>query len=533
MTTTYKLRTHLAVLTTAVTLLVVAATATEQTAIAQLINNNNSPPGMLSTDADLNGTCYALPASEVLIPKQGGSFLVEISGKTPTIARFPEWVRLKDTVTRVDGLEIAYSNNTVMVTPITEVASGVRASIHLVADKLETTMNLKVSKPGEKSTNLVMVTPLAREEYERRRAERELQPNERNKARRLAFRRNLARLLLELKQLLATHPPVAALDGGLSIDSPTYAKVGEIAAVQTWSVSVRGDRYFKVTLDNQTTTDAAFEKILVSEGPPYGVEAEFVLEQSAKTVDGMAVVVPAKSQVTGMVLVPDDVTAPLGALQVHFKRHGSTATVVALQIQELYPMPAEERRRRRLASQVSFSMRVIGGAMWFGAGVVGAERLAMTNMAGFAARFQKGYINGFALEAEFAGARTGGAEFADLTWQGTQGDATRSATLARLSAGGAMRFGTDVVFTGRAGLSFQGASYRSDFLTNTGSTMPGPGDGFEVDLGFYLGLGVDVRIGKQWLLGISMDGGANTASTLRFANLGLRFVYGWNTKRVY
>lgn len=137
------------------------------------------------------------------------------------------------------------------------------ASIHLVADKLETTMNLEVSEPGKKSTNFVMVTPLPRAEYERRRAERELQPNARNKARRLAFRRNVAHLLLELKQLLATHPPVAALDGCPISEAPTYAKDGEIAAVQTWSVSVRGDRYFKITLDNQTTTDAAFDKVLV------------------------------------------------------------------------------------------------------------------------------------------------------------------------------------------------------------------------------------------------------------------------------
>lgn len=261
-------------------------------------------------------------------------------------------------------------------------------------------------------------------------------------------------------------------------------------------------------------------------------KAEFVVAQSAKTVDGMAVFVPAKSQVTGMVLVPDGVKSPIGALQVHFKRHGSLATVVALQIQELYPMPAEERRRRRLASQVSFSMRVIGGAMWLG-DRAGADRLAMANMGGFAARLQKGYLNGFAVEAEFAGARTGGAEFADLTWQGAQGSATRSATLARLSAGGALRFGTDVVFTGRAGFSFQGASYRSEFLADSGASMVGPGDGFEFDMALYGGLGVDVRIGKQWLLGLSMDGGANTSNTLRFANLGLRFVYGWNPKRVY
>lgn len=126
MITIYKLRTHLAVLTTAATL---ATFATEQSAIAQ--QSINTTPGNSSpADADLNGTCYALPVSEVLIPNQGGSFHVEISGIFPTIARFPEWVRLKNTVTRVDGLEIAYSKNTVMVTPDKGVSGGVHACKH-------------------------------------------------------------------------------------------------------------------------------------------------------------------------------------------------------------------------------------------------------------------------------------------------------------------------------------------------------------------------------------------------------------------
>ena len=522
----YKLRTHLVVVTTAVTLV---ATATEQTVIAQQSINRGAPDVLSPGDADLNGTCFALPVSEVLIPKQGGSFNVEISGQFPTIARFPKWVQLNDTVTRVDGLEIAYSKNTVMVSPGEGVSSGARASIHLVADKFETTMNLEVSKSAKARTNFVMVTPLAREEYERRRAERELQPNERNQARRLAFRRNVARLLLELKQLLSTHPPVAALDDGLSIETSTYARDGEIAAVQTWAVSVSGDRYLKVTLDNQTTTDAAFDTVMISQGPPFGSKVEFVPEQSTKPVDGMAVVVPAKSQVTGMVLVPDDVKSPLGELQLHFKKHGSLETVVALQIRELYPMPEEERRRRRLARQISLGVYLIAGAMWLGDGT-GAGPLEMANLAGFAARVQKGYLSGLAVEAELAGARTSGAQFSDLTWQGAEGSATRSATLARLSAGGALRFGTDVVFTGRAGFSFQGTSYRSEFVPNTGATMIGPGDGFEFDMAFYGGLAVDIRIGEKWLLGISFDGGATPYNKLSFANLGLRIAYGWEPK---
>ena len=239
----------------------------------------------------------------------------------------------------------------------------------------------------------------------------------------------------------------------------------------------------------------------------------------------MVAEIPGRQRVRGVFSLraaSDRSTAPL---HIEFLTIGATPPIAA--VQQWYPMDKEVIEREERAQQVTVTARVLGGAMWLGDGVdIGP--LEMAGLAGFSAKLQKGYRNGFAVEAELAGARTGAAQFNDITWQGTQGRATRTATLARISAGGALRFGHDIVFSGRAGFSFQGASYRSEFMAGSGETaVVGPGDGFEFDMMLYGGFGVNLRIGKQWLLGVAMDGGANTSNTLRFANVGLHFGYGW------
>ena len=476
----------------------------------------------------LAGQCLAIPAANVFVPYQGGSFGVTTSPVFPTIVRFPEWVDFGDSLTRYSGFEASCYKNTVVIQPKEQLPTDLKTNILLTTDKVETTMNVSVAKPPTIMTSLVMVTPLPNKDFATRKAEAEAEQLERDAAKRLVLRKNVAGLLLQLKQLLNESPRVAALDiKNVNPGKPAYARDGDVVAVQTWAVAVQGDRYLKVTIDNRTSSQIELESVWIRESERYGEKVEFVAERGTRTTDDRIAVVPAYEQVTGMVLVPEGMSSPLEALKVHFLASTGLPLMVANEIVELYPMPEAERRRRRRARQLGFGVHVLGGGVWLPDGA-GMGRLEMTGVTGLTVAFQKGYENGLALEIEATGGRTGEARFSSVTWDGEDGDIMRIATMGRLQAGGALRFGDKYMTALRAGIGVQGVSYDSSFAGTSG-TRTGPGNSFEIGFAAYVGGAFTARLNDTWAIGVN---GAFTEAfsvNARALEMGLHVRYGWNT----
>lgn len=476
----------------------------------------------------LAGQCLAIPAVNVFVPYQGGSFGVKISPIFPTIVRFPEWVDFGDSLTRYGDIEASRFKNTVVLQPKRQLPADLKTNILLMTDKVETTMNLSVAEPPTTMSSLVMVTPLSNKDFATRKAEAEAEQFERDVAKRQVYRKQVAALLLEMKQLLNEAPRVAALDvKNVNPGKPAYARNGDLIAVQTWAVAVQGDRYLKVTIDNQTSSQVELKSVWIRESEHYGEKVEFVAERGTRTTNDRIALVPPYEQVTGMVLVPKNMTSPLESLKVHFLGSTGLPLMVANQIVELYPMPEEERRRRRQARQLGLGVHVLGGGVWLPDGA-GMGRLEMTSVTGLTVAFQKGYENGLALEIEATGGRTGEARFSSVTWEGEDGDIMRTASIGRLQAGGALRFGDKYMTALRAGIGVQGVSYDSNFAGTSG-TRTGPGNSFEIGFAVYVGGAFSARFNENWALGIS---GAFTEAFsvhARALEMGLHIRYGWNT----
>ena len=478
----------------------------------------------------LAGHCLAIPTLDVFVPYRGGSFGVTISPVLPTIVRFPKWVDFGNSLTSYGPLDVSYLKNTAVIQPREQLPADLKTNVHLITDKVEATMNVSVARPATVMTSLVMVTPLPNKDFATRKAEAEAEQLERDAAKRLVYRKQVAALLLELKQLLNESPRVAALgESGGSPGKRTYAREGDTVAVQTWAVSVQGERYLKVTIDNQTSSQIELESAWIAESPIYGARAEFVTERGARTADDRIAVIPAYDQLTGMLLIPESVKSPLHALQVRFLGPAGLPTIVAKQIVELYPMPEEERRRRRIASQVSFSVRGFAGGFWLG-DAAGAGLMMGTSMGGLAVRVSKGMHHNFAFEGEFVGGRSSDAIFRNVSWDTMEGDISRRASFGRAQASGVIRFGTKYVVSTRLGFGIQATSYDSTFTSGSDS-MSGPGDAFELD-GLWLGgVSFDARLNERWTLGtgVTFVGGIYTDN--RSLEAGIRVSYGWNVGR--
>ena len=327
------------------------------------------------------GQCLALPVVDVLIPNRGGSFHVKISPIFPTVVRFPDDINFGDSLTTYDKFKVSRFENTVIIRPTTQLPRSLKTNVLLTAKEVETTMNVSVADPPTAMSSLIMVTPVPAAEFESRKTEMEKRQIERDADRKLAYRKDIALLLLQLKQLLTESPAVAALGMPAGAGKRSYAREGDTVAVLTWAVSVQNDRYLKVTVDNQTANRIELENAWIREGERYGEKAVFVPAPGTDTAEDRIAIVPPYAQVTGMVLVPDHVKTPLEALKVQLLGPAAMPTLVAAQIVELYPMPPEERRRRRQAKQAALSLRALGGGLWLRDGanldmVGGPRRLA-------------------------------------------------------------------------------------------------------------------------------------------------------------
>lgn len=247
--------------------------------------------------------------------------------------------------------------------------------------------------------------------------------------------------------------------------------------------------------------------------------------ESNESPSGAVAVVERSGSVNGVLSLPEATKHSIDNMRIEFLVRGMQPGVVA--VGRWYTSNAAELDREMRAKQASLSMRLLGGAFWTGDAVDGTDAIAGTSMGGVAVRYQKGYLNGFALEIEGAGARTDQARFRDANWNGMQGEIARSASLFRFMAGGAARLGDRYVTTVRLGIGIQATSYNSSFTTGS-TTMEGPGAQFEIDGVWSFGASFDARLGKSWVLGLgaTLSDGINTDA--RGLDAALHLGYRWN-----
>lgn len=239
------------------------------------------------------------------------------------------------------------------------------------------------------------------------------------------------------------------------------------------------------------------------------------------------VAVAGDAHVTASILLPDASkrnTAPI-TLEFHGFKNGAPFTT-AVKVYRAVPVTEDDDAREARAKQLTVSARGLYGGFWLD-DAAGNELLDLTNLSGVGLLIQKGHRNGFAIEGEIVGARSGIAHFSRVSWGGVEGDISRRAYVGRVLGGVAMRYGHEYVFTGRLGLGFQVTSNDSTFTVD-GAPMSGPGDDVGIDMLASVGAGFGARIGDNLSLGVNMAFARTFDTGSRSLEVGAYFGYGWN-----
>jgi opacity protein-like surface antigen len=174
---------------------------------------------------------------------------------------------------------------------------------------------------------------------------------------------------------------------------------------------------------------------------------------------------------------------------------------------------AEERRTRDLAlsKRTWIGAYGLGGVIWLEDGLPMTETTDATSIKGLGIRISKGLVSMdsgatplLAVEVDAAFGSSGTARFADVTFNGMQGELQSTATLGRVHAGLALRLGDKLAPVLRAGIGGQGVSENAELITATGSE-PGPESSLDVALSVYVGGAAEFRLGESFVAGLAVN----------------------------
>ncbi len=320
-----------------------------------------------------------------------------------------------------------------------------------------------------------------------------------------------------------------------SESSESLRRSGTPHATVTRTKWLDGEQYVEFDFINGSLSqyELAGVEIEVNKDKRITIERVF-LDQPEDRAKGLFSTIPPETISTGALWLPDSVdAASIDTLHVSFTEpNGMRPVVAAAQRIHLVPIPPKELERDDLTKQIAVSLRILGGAFFIGDNT-GQNVIDSTHLTGLGVRVSKGLAKLWAFEAELLGARSGEASFANVNWQGMDGDLVRQASLARVLFGGALRLGDKISPTVRLGVGGQIASHDSSFTTNDGTSMDGPGNSLEFDLLWSVGAGIDVRLGKSWVVGGALSG-IGVAKSLSGGGVsgsfeaGVHIGYGWN-----
>ena len=483
----------------------------------------DDPPGLV-------GQCFARDIERVYVPDKGGRFEVVTTTGGFAFVQFPETVVLKRLIFEHDGFNVEQLPHAISISAAKRTRDGHTSNMLMQVKGLNVMVDLRLDKTKGRRATLLDVIPLPAKDFERHKvAEQKRQAKlarERNATIMRNYRKAMARMLLELKELRPAGPRIASLDAS---GPPRYAPPGEVRAVLTRMFESDDFRYLEVVVDNRTEDAVHFDSAWLSEGKGKGVPIDVQFEKSAATDPGRATIAHVRPQQTARAIaaVPRDMTSGFEGLRMSFYGPPPLPTVVAQRVIETWPrMPEHIAKKRRWAKQVAISVRMLGGGFWTDdAADLGRED--GTGLTGFGVRIGKGMHHNFVFEAEAMGGRTGEARFYGADWQGMQGDISRQASFGRVQGSGVIRFGDRYVGSMRMGVGIQGTSFESEFTTN-GSTMEGPGADFELDGVWLVGAGFDTRLGEHWTFGAGANFSRTWASSASALEAGVHLGYRWS-----
>jgi hypothetical protein len=185
-----------------------------------------------------------------------------------------------------------------------------------------------------------------------------------------------------------------------------------------------------------------------------------------------------------------------------------------------------EKREKAARGWLSLQAQGLAGFLWL-ANPLETEKLDATSVIGLGVRFTYSVMSFLFFEAAAVGARSGESRFADVMFDGVQGDLLRSAKLGRMQGGFLMYF-SDSSYRPfiRAGLGLQGASHTAE-LEVGGVRMPGPEVGFELNPLWFFGAGVDMRLGSHIVAGVGLSIEQLVGSSSRSIEAGVHLGYSW------
>ncbi len=496
-----------------------------------------------------SGVCYGAPATEVYVPMQGGTVDVPVFPNQTTPVTFPPWIVLKKKTATRRGFVIKQEKNTLTVRARPGVDPGTQANFVVISamGKLKTNVSFKMSDETERRTKFIDVKPVSKQEYvrliEKRRHERQDRARvAAERAREAAERERKAtvearwQVRKETAQVLVDEIPddqygdPTADDGFGHVPRDqrreVYAVLGRVSLY-------KGYRYLRFRVHNpRTTTEHKLAVAQFLEGNRKAVPVEVVMEKKVKTAGDAFAIIPPRSSVRGIVLIPDGVQADIDKWRLRFFAPKATRPLIAAtQRIDWVPIPHKEAVRRRRAKQVAVIVGVVTGAYWLNDGD-GQGLSDGTFLTAVAVRYLQGFHKNFAFEAEGMGGKTGEAEFKNMSWNGMNGDVARSATFGRVRVGGLLRLGDKYIPTVRLGLAGQGTSHSSLFSTGA-TSMDGPGSSFDFSALLDFGIGFDVRVGEHFLAGVAASmvnvlSGPGGNDGFQSLELGMHASYAWS-----
>ena len=192
--------------------------------------------------------------------------------------------------------------------------------------------------------------------------------------------------------------------------------------------------------------------------------------------------------------------------------------------------PAEierERRDRDARGRLSVNAQALRGVAWLGSGFPDGL-LEPTTLSGLGARMTYGINRLVWVEVDLLAANSGESRFDNMTINDVQGELVRTASFARMKAGGMLRLGYSVVPVLRAGLAMQVGDYDSQFFVD-GTEVNGPESIVRFDGAYYFGGGLEFRFARSFVAGAAVSG--LFSSDERFLEVGAHFGFTWNTRK--
>lgn len=323
------------------------------------------------------------------------------------------------------------------------------------------------------------------------------------------------------------------------VPGQTSTEGGPIRLLIERGVWLQDDFYVEFQVDNPTP-----ERLRVSR--PHAIDAlgtrtditELSINAPVTRENDGTWAIPPYTRTHGILKLPNARARKIEPLRIAMSEAMTLQTTIATiqdweiwiprtpeQVEEAERQKREAERQKREAKEkerVTVHVSGMAGGIWLPQSQT-ENRLDATSMSGLGAQITYAFNRNWLVETSVTGASTGEAHFDNVSFNGMQGELLRGGWLGRVRIGGALRFGRKVMPIVRAGASVRLTSIDARFLVDD-SEVPGPESEVLVDGLWYMGSGVDVRLGEHVVAGLAASYEHGAA---RAIEAGIHVGYSW------